>query len=43
MLACKGLRVGDYNGKTLSTVASTTVLVDPQPADVPQAAELRTW
>ncbi|KAK2078687.1 hypothetical protein QBZ16_003527 [Prototheca wickerhamii] len=41
VLAVKNARVGDFNGKTLSTVSSSTVLVDP--ADVPEAARLRAW
>lgn len=36
----KDCRIGDYNGKTLSTLNMSTVNIDP---DVPQAGTLRTW
>eukprot|EP00887_Chlorella_sp_A99_P004696 scaffold4.g4696.t1 len=41
VVAAKNARVGDFNGKTLSTVGSSTVMVDPP--DVPEAATLRQW
>lgn len=41
ILAVKSARVGDYNGKTLSTVSSTTIVVDP--VDTPEAGNLKTW
>lgn len=41
ILAVKSARVGDYNGKTLSTVSSSTVVVDP--VDPPEAGQLRAW
>jgi len=41
IIAAKSTRVGDYNGKTLSTVASSTVIVDP--VDPPEAGQLRSW
>lgn len=41
IVAIKSARVGDFNGKTLSTVASSTVMVDP--LDVPEAVQLRQW
>lgn len=41
MLACKGLRVGDFNGKTLSTISGTTLKVNP--TDVPEVQQLRNW
>lgn len=41
VLAVKNARVGDFNGKTLSTVSSSTVLIDPP--DVAEAARLRAW
>lgn len=41
MLVVKGARVGDFNGKTLSTVGSSTVLIDP--VDVPEAGTQRSW
>lgn len=41
VVVLKGARVGDYNGKTLSTIGSSTVLVDP--VDVPEAGRERNW
>lgn len=41
IVAVKGARVGDFNGKTLSTVSSSTVLLDP--VDPPEAGQLRSW
>jgi replication factor A1 len=41
VLALKNARVGDFNGKTLSTVGSSTVVMDPQ--DIPEALQLRQW
>jgi replication factor A1 len=41
VVAVKSARVGDFNGKTLSTVASSTVAVDPP--DIPEAVQLRQW
>lgn len=41
ILAVKGARVGDFNGKTLSTVASSHVAVDP--VDIQEAGQLRSW
>lgn len=41
VLVVKGARVGDFNGKTLSTVGSSTIMVDPH--DVEQAGTLRNW
>lgn len=45
IIAVKNARLGDYNGKTLSTVSSSSVLVDPAPQLVggPEAAHLRSW
>eukprot|EP00879_Flechtneria_rotunda_P025305 GHRR01026883.1.p1 GENE.GHRR01026883.1~~GHRR01026883.1.p1 ORF type:complete len:797 (+),score=258.36 GHRR01026883.1:172-2562(+) len=40
VVAFKGLRVGDFNGKNLSSLSSTTVQVDP---DRPEAGYLRNW
>lgn len=40
ILAVKGARVGDFNGKNLSTVNSSVVNVDP---DIPEAGALRHW
>lgn len=42
VLAVKGARVGEFNGKTLSTMGSTILALNPR--DLPQqAAELRHW
>lgn len=40
VLAAKGVRVGDFNGKSLSTLGSSNVVVDP---DRPESGILRTW
>lgn len=40
ILAVKGARVGDFNGRTLSTVSSSNVAIDP---DIPEAGTLRHW
>ena len=40
VVAIKAARVGDYQGKTLGTISSTTLLVDP---DIPEAGRLRNW
>lgn len=41
VVAVKSARVGDFNGKTVSTISSSTIMVDP--VDVPEAAKLRAW
>jgi len=40
VVACKGMRVGDFNGKNLGSLGSSTVLVAP---DRPEAQALRRW
>eukprot|EP00877_Chromochloris_zofingiensis_P013681 jgi/Chrzof1/8567/Cz03g15270.t1 len=40
VLAIKAVRIGDFNGKNLSTIGSSTVTLNP---DVPEAGFLRTW
>ena len=40
IIAAKSVRVGDFNGKTLSTIGSSLLAVNP---DHPQAAEIRHW
>ncbi len=40
VLAVKGAKVSDFNGRTLSTVGSSVVTVDP---DAPEAGQLRHW
>ena len=40
VVAVKTARVGDFNGKTLSTLSTSLVDVDP---DVPEAGLLRNW
>ncbi|KAG2449859.1 hypothetical protein HYH02_005382 [Chlamydomonas schloesseri] len=41
ILAAKALRVGDYNGKTLSTVGASALRLDPM--DLPAAQRVRGW
>jgi hypothetical protein len=41
VVAVKGARVGDFNGKTLSSISGTQVVLDPH--DVQEAARLRHW
>ena len=41
VVVVKGARVGDYNGKTLSTLGSSTLLVDPP--DIAEAGRERNW
>ena len=41
LIAVKGVRVSDYNGVSLSTVARSTLAVEPN--DLPVAAALRAW
>ena len=40
VLTIKGARVGDFNGKSLSTVSSSIVATDP---DIPECHELQQW
>lgn len=40
VLAVKGARVSDYNGRTLSATMSSTLSLNP---DIPEAHELRGW
>ena len=40
ILAAKGVRVGDFNGKNLGTISSTQIDVDPEH---PRAHQLRQW
>ena len=40
MLAVKEARVGDFNGKSLSTLSSSIVEMDPE---IPQGLHLRSW
>ena len=40
ILAAKSVRVGDFSGKTLSSVGATLLTVNP---DLPDAARLRNW
>lgn len=41
VVALKGVKVGDYNGRTLSGINSTMVCHDP--AETPRTVELRVW
>ena len=40
ILAVKSARVGDFNGKSLSTIGTSQISVDP---DIPDAGRLRHW
>jgi replication factor A1 len=39
-VALKSVRVGDFNGKNLGSISSSTVAIDP---DRPEAQQLRSW
>lgn len=41
VVAVKGVRIGDFGGKNLSTVGTSVVAANPP--DVPQAVQLQTW
>ncbi|CAF3669774.1 unnamed protein product [Rotaria sp. Silwood1] len=41
VVAFKGIRIGDFNGRTLSTVSSTLICLDP--IETPRTIELRNW
>ncbi len=40
-MALKGIKVGDFNGRTLSSINSTLIVQDP--ANTPRTVELRVW
>jgi hypothetical protein len=40
IVALKSVRVGDFNGKNLSTLSSSRVMVEP---NIPETAWLRNW
>lgn len=40
IIAFKGVRVGDFNGRSLSMVSSSSMMVDP---DIGEAHALRGW
>jgi hypothetical protein len=40
VLAIKNAKIGDFNGRTLSSISSTVLTVDP---DIPEAGALRHW
>ena len=40
VLALKGARIGDFNGRTLSTLGSSSISIDP---DIQETAALRQW
>ena len=40
VLAVKNAKIGDFNGRTLSTVSSSILTLDP---DIPEAGALRHW
>eukprot|EP00201_Polytomella_parva_P020560 CAMPEP_0175044996 /NCGR_PEP_ID=MMETSP0052_2-20121109/4146_1 /TAXON_ID=51329 ORGANISM="Polytomella parva, Strain SAG 63-3" /NCGR_SAMPLE_ID=MMETSP0052_2 /ASSEMBLY_ACC=CAM_ASM_000194 /LENGTH=733 /DNA_ID=CAMNT_0016308415 /DNA_START=83 /DNA_END=2282 /DNA_ORIENTATION=+ len=39
----KSLRVGDFNGRSLSTVGSSVVKIDPAAGEINAADEMRAW
>jgi replication factor A1 len=41
VVACKAMRVGDFQGKSLSSVNASQVI--PSPAEVPEAVALKAW
>lgn len=41
VLAVKAARVGDFNGKSLSTISTSRLTMDPP--DLPEAGNLRNW
>ena len=41
ILACKGVRVGDFGGKNISTVSATQLMLDPN--EVQETGALRDW
>ena len=41
ILACKGVRVGDFGGKNIGTTAATQLVIEP--AECPETATLREW
>lgn len=40
VVAIKGARLSDFGGRSLSTLFSSTVMVNP---DIPEAIKLRAW
>lgn len=40
VIAFKGVRVGDFGGRSLSMMSSSTMMVDP---DIDEAHKLRGW
>ncbi|XP_039272067.2 replication protein A 70 kDa DNA-binding subunit-like [Styela clava] len=40
VVACKGVRVSDFGGCSISTISSTTMMKNP---DIPEAFELKQW
>lgn len=40
VIAFKGVKVGDFGGRSLSVLSSSTMMIDP---DIPQSHELRGW
>lgn len=40
VVAIKGARLSDFGGRSLSTLFSSTVMVNP---DIPEAIRLRAW
>ena len=39
-VACKGMRIGDYGGRSLGTISASSFTIN---ADVPEMAALRAW
>ncbi|CAG8447335.1 5391_t:CDS:10 [Acaulospora morrowiae] len=40
VIVCKNVKVGDYQGRSLSAYTGTTLLLDP---DIPEAKDMRDW
>lgn len=36
-------KVGDFNGRSLSSLGSSVILVEPSPSDIPGVTHLRSW
>ena len=43
IVAVKGCKIGDYQGRTLGTTSSSSVILNPNPADFPEANHLNNW
>lgn len=43
IVAIKGCKVGDYQGRTLSTTQNSSVVLNPHPHEIPEALRLNQW